>query len=65
MPKLKETRALVGFRRSMSGKRGLLAPLRSSANRDNWLPAISVFGEGIFVEFDQSILSHGLNNLRS
>ena len=56
VPKLKETRALVGFRRSLSGKRGLLAPLRSSANRDNWLPAISVFGEGIFVEFDQKHL---------
>ena len=56
VPKLKETRALVGFRRSTSRGRGFLAPLRSSANKEDWLPAISVFGEGIFVEFDQKCL---------
>jgi hypothetical protein len=59
VPKLRESRAFVGFSRlepnyllSMSDKKKML---RLGAG--NWLPAIEVFGEGIFFEFDDSVLS--------
>lgn len=57
VPKLKETRALIGFRRNTDGGVGVLAPLRSPGSKEDWIPAISVFGEGIFVEFDQARLN--------
>jgi len=59
VPKLRESRAFVGFSRlepnymmSLSDKKKML---RLGAG--NWLPAIEVFGEGIFLEFNESALA--------
>lgn len=58
VPKLKEVRALVGFSRlqpdeniSISEKKKMLR-----LGQGNWLPAIEVFGEGIFLEFSNDAL---------
>lgn len=54
VPKLRETRALIGFSRlepndaSISNKMRMLR-----IGNDNWLPAIEVYGEGIFFEFEE------------
>ena len=54
VPKLRETRALVGFSRwqpnegqSIKDKKKMLR-----IGDEDWLPAIEVFGEGIFFEFN-------------
>jgi len=54
VPKLKETRAFVGFSRlepdsskSIEDKKKML-----SLKKVDWLPAIEVYGEGIFFEFN-------------
>lgn len=53
VPKLRETRAFVGFSRlepnnaSITERKKLLR-----LGNDSWLPAIEVFGEGIFFEFN-------------
>jgi hypothetical protein len=59
VPKLRETRAFVGFSRlepnhtlSLSDKRKMLR-----LGNGNWLPAIEVFGEGIFFEFNEQLLT--------
>lgn len=57
VPKLRETRALVGFSRlepvnmSVSKRKKMMR-----LGKENWLPAIEVFGEGIFFEFDENEL---------
>lgn len=58
VPKLRETRAFVGFSRlepstslSIAEKRKML-----SLGNVNWLPAIEVYGEGIFFEFNSEKL---------
>lgn len=63
VPKLRETRAFVGFSRlqpdntkSLSDKRKML----SLGNLD-WLPAVQVFGEGIFFEFNNQALDEWAN----
>jgi hypothetical protein len=60
VPKLRETRAFVGFSRlepnylqSLTEKKGML---RRGAG--NWLPAIEVFGEGIFFEFSDNAINN-------
>lgn len=56
IPRLRETRAFAGFTR-LSSKNVKLSEskkqLRLTDNED-WLPAIRVFGEGIFFEFNES-----------
>jgi hypothetical protein len=59
--RLREVRALLGFTRitppdpdPQARKETGLAPL--GINRKNWLPAIEVFGEGIFLEFSQAAI---------
>ena len=59
VPKLRETRAFVGFSRlepnytcGLSDKKKMLR-----LGNGNWLPAIEVFGEGIFFEFNHSVLT--------
>jgi hypothetical protein len=59
--KLRETRALWGFLRvfsdahvSVAGRKKLL--WRNGEPADPWLPAYVVFGEGIFLEFDEPVL---------
>lgn len=58
VPKLRESRVLVGFSRlepnyslSLTDKKKMLR-----LGNGNWLPAIEVFGEGIFFEFNSDAL---------
>lgn len=54
VPKLRETRAFVGFSRLEPNQRTISdrkKELRLGSTED-WLPAIEVFGEGIFFKFD-------------
>ena len=54
VPKLRETRAFVGFSRLEPNQRTISdrkKELRLGTTED-WLPAIEVFGEGIFFKFD-------------
>ncbi|MDL2287389.1 DUF1998 domain-containing protein [Eubacteriales bacterium OttesenSCG-928-G02] len=60
VPKLRESRAFVGFSRlepdynlSLSDKKKMLR-----LGNGNWLPAIEVFGEGIFFEFNAVALEN-------
>ena len=64
--RLREVRALLGFSRisppdpDPETRLGVtLTPI--ARNRKNWLPAIEVFGEGIFMEFDSDALSEWKN----
>lgn len=49
--KLKETKVFTGFARINQANQVRRADL--SLNNINWLPAIEVFGEGIFIEFNK------------
>jgi hypothetical protein len=55
--RLREVRALYGFSRldGAGGSDSNLCPLAPS--RTNWLPAIQVIGEGIFIAFDRGELA--------
>ena len=58
VPKLRETRAFVGFSRLEPNERTISErkkDLRLSDEED-WLPAIEVYGEGIFFEFNEEVL---------
>ena len=57
--KLRETRAFVGFTRlePSSSKNLKKEKEMLRTGNGNWLPAIEVFGEGIFIEFDSDRLS--------
>jgi uncharacterized protein DUF1998 len=52
--RLREVRAFVGFRR-VSPDGDLVYP-NLGERRPSWLPAIEVFGEGIFIRFDEEKL---------
>lgn len=61
VPKLRETRALAGFTRVFPENEITLqdrkAMLRRSSKQDkaqNWIPAYVVYGEGIFLELDET-----------
>lgn len=60
--KLRETRALAGFTRVYPQNNQTLEVLRTRmwrsvpAENESWLPACLVFGEGIFLELDESLL---------
>lgn len=63
VPKLRETRAFVGFSRlqpdstkSISDKKKMLR-----LSDGNWLPAVEVYGEGIFFEFNETELENWAN----
>jgi hypothetical protein len=58
--KLRETRALAGFSRILPPDGSLLSPRLQRLSLDqriDWLPAMIVRGEGIFVEFDAQRMS--------
>lgn len=57
VPKLRETRAFVGFSR-LEPNNASIAEKKSQLRlgSENWLPAIEVSGEGIFFEFNQDAL---------
>ncbi len=61
--KLRETRALAGFTRilpenelSLEERQSLLRVTPPTKKKDNWLPAYVVYGEGIFLEFNEQWL---------
>lgn len=57
--RLREVRALTGFTRvvpSTSEREVAVAPLVDSG-RSDWLPAVEVLGEGVFVRLDENIFS--------
>ncbi len=56
--RLKEARALVGFSRLEPDARMLRTDLTSagSARLVQWVPTIEVFGEGVFLEFNESLV---------
>lgn len=54
VPRLREVRALLGYRRVEAG--GPLLPLHSSDVR-HWLPGVEVWGEGIFIQFSEAFVS--------
>lgn len=57
VPKLKETRAMVGFSRLEPNEKSISEKKRElRLGNENWLPAIEVFGEGIFFEFNKQIM---------
>ena len=57
--KLRETRAFVGFSRLEPNTTNDISKSKSNLRLGNgdWLPAIEVYGEGIFFEFDEEYLS--------
>jgi hypothetical protein len=62
--KLRETRALAGFTRLLPPDGSLASPRLQRLGLDrriDWLPAMIVRGEGIFVEFDRVHLDAWLN----
>lgn len=61
VPRMKEIRALVGFSRIDPQEDTTKFPLLSQAPK-NWLPAIEVFGEGIFLKVDEKALSEWENS---
>lgn len=57
LPKLRETRAFIGFSRLEPKNLSIAEQKRMIRIGDgNWLPAIEVFGEGIFFEFNSDVL---------
>lgn len=59
VPKLRETRAFVGFSRLEPNQRTISErkkELRLGTSED-WLPAVEVYGEGIFFQFNGEILT--------
>lgn len=56
VPRMKEVRALVGFSRIDPQEDTAKLPLLSQSPK-NWLPAIEVFGEGIFLKVDEKALN--------
>ena len=57
--KLRETRAFVGFSRLEPDSSNSISKAKSNIRlgNGNWLPAVEVYGEGIFFEFNSETLS--------
>lgn len=62
--RVREVRALLGFRRHSADADLILADLGPDAKRQPVYPAIEMFGEGIFIKFDEAILSAWENDNR-
>lgn len=66
--KLRETRALAGFTRILPSDGSLASPRLQRLSLDkriDWLPAMIVRGEGIFVEFDTRRMDSWIRSTRS
>ena len=59
VPRLKETRAFAGFTRLTSKDMSLSESKRQLrlSDDEDWLPAVQVFGEGLFFEFNEDLIS--------
>lgn len=63
VPKLRETRAFVGFSRLKPNMLSIAESKKTlRLGSGNWLPAIATMGEGIFFEFDQEKLKTWAQN---
>lgn len=58
VPKLRETRAFVGFSRLEPDQKTISERKKELrlGDKEDWLPAVEVFGEGIFFKFDSQKL---------
>lgn len=58
VPKLRETRAFVGFSRLQPDYSMSIAEKKKMIrlHEEDWLPAVEVYGEGVFFEFDEDAL---------
>lgn len=61
LDKLREVRAFCGFER-ISPSDKVIQPTTSLSDK-SWLPATEVYGEGVFIEFDQMKLEYWENSL--
>lgn len=59
LDKLREVRAFCGYERVVAGAE--LMPPAGRHNEIKWLPAIEVFGEGIFLQFSRSAITQWKN----
>ena len=50
--RLREVRALLGFRRLTPDEARPLVPIDLGATPSNWFPGVEAWGEGIFIQFD-------------
>lgn len=58
VPKLRETRAMVGFSRLEPSEKPISEKKKDlRLGNEDWLPAIEVYGEGVFIEFNEQILT--------
>lgn len=58
VPKLRETRAFIGFSRLEPNERTISDRKKDlRLGKEDWLPAIEVYGEGIFFEFNEEALT--------
>lgn len=65
VPKLRETRAFIGFSRLQPSDKSISENKKLLRLGDgNWLPAIETYGEGIFFEFDEEKLTNWANDPR-
>ncbi len=63
VPKLKETRAFVGFSRLKPDSKTITENRKMlRLGEGKWIPAIETFGEGIFIEFNSKALSTWAKN---
>ena len=63
VPKLRETRAFVGFSRLEPNRKSIKDSKKElRLGNEDWLPAIEVYGEGIFFEFNDEALSSWASN---
>lgn len=54
--RLREVRALLGFRRLKPDESQPLVPVDLGPNPSNWLPGVEAWGEGIFIQFDHAVV---------
>lgn len=62
LDKLREVRAFCGFERIKPGENSVV-PNTAMNGRASWLPATEVFGEGIFLQFQQDQIDAWVKNL--
>lgn len=65
VPKLRETRAFIGFSRLEPVQKNIAEQKKELrlGTKEDWLPAIEVFGEGIFFKFDSKKLEEWAKRL--
>lgn len=62
--RLREVRALIGFRRVRPDSASALVPVDLGGGAD-WFPGVEAFGEGIFLKFREAAMGHWESEVRS